>query len=114
MNWRHIYSSPEVHVCNVLDFTTVPLFKTYIDAILIYWPELPRKCPIAPMKKYFENFTLETDKYGKLKNIPKTGWEGIPNGEYRIRFRAFSEDDPVGGYVTWIYENKKLLNTGEF
>jgi hypothetical protein len=112
-NWRHIYRSPEVHLCKVLEFTTVPLFTGYIDAVLLYWPELPRKCPIEPMKKYFRNFTLEVDKKGNI-NLPNFGWRGIPNGEYRVRFRAFSPDDPVGGHVTWIYEHKKALNFGEF
>lgn len=65
------------------------------------------------MEKYFRNFTLEIDKNGKT-NLPRIGWEGIPNGEYRIKLRANSSDDPVGGYVNWIFEHKKMMNVAEF
>lgn len=129
-NWRQILKIDRVDYYSISRATGfIPAGRQLLKDIKGLLPTLPFECPVLP-KKYEAsaiqkldtktwNMTTEEYQISKLNSKRMEPDElvtptVIPNGEYRVTFHFFNDDDRVGFVVQFRYEIYYRLNAETF
>jgi hypothetical protein len=114
-NWRQIFKGPEIEYCSAMKLGN--LFPFYMKEINIYKALFVNKsfdCPLQPGKYYVMNWTNHTNTVGVTARQRTGVGVDIPNGIYRFTAKAFTKDDPLGGFVQWQTEVRDRFGQEDF
>lgn len=107
----------KIDLCLALKgINVLPFFKTLKDMVYSKVPQLPKQCPVKPLKLYVENITIiSPEMIGEIKKLIGTFTKTLlPNGIYRGFMKFYGDDDPEGIHIIYHAELNFRLNDEVF
>lgn len=121
-NWRHILTTPEIDYCTAMKHgNLLPHVGKAVEIMRRDWNFPSQLCPVKPGKYYAMDIMIYSDARNdynssvpeKLNPNNAIGIE-LPNGKYRLAFRASTSTDPYVFMVQWHLEVRHRLMENDF